>query len=43
MVKDIFIIPTEDVKRNYVLLRESADTAKTSLNFKKKVQNINNR
>ena len=35
-VKDIFIIPIEDINQNINLVMEIADSVKTSLNFAKK-------
>ena len=38
IVKDIFIIPTVDVKENNMWLWKSPDTAKSSSNFEKKLE-----
>ena len=38
IVKDIFIIPTVDVKENNMWLWKSPDTAKSSSNFEKKIR-----
>ena len=43
IVKDIFIIPTEHMQKINTWSWKSADIAKTSPNFEKKVQNVNPR
>ena len=38
IVKDVFIIPTDDLQKKNTWSRKSADTVKTSWNFEKKIR-----